>query len=215
MTQGKSFRLVLLRHGNTFNDNETPYQVGLKSDLPLTEKGLLQASQFTDYLKTQSTPPFAIYSGALLRQSKTASILHQAFPEATLHIGEHAFDEIDYGAWEGLAVEEIEAKWGAQARAWHEQGTWPQGIFEQDLSTHLTKLRVWLDTLQQTTPNNALVIAVSSQGIIRLLLNFMPALWDKIVSEKAMGDYKVGTGRFCELRVSSGELSIVAWNQRP
>lgn len=215
MTQGKSFRLILLRHGNTFNDNEIPYQVGLKSDLPLTETGRLQASQFTNYLKTQSTPPFAIYSGALVRQSKTASILHQAFPGSVLYRGEQAFDEIDYGAWEGLTVEEIEAKWEPEYHAWQNRAVWPQRIFGQDLSFHLTKLKAWLDNLQQMTPDNTLVIAISSQGIIRLLLTFIPNLWDKIVSEKAMGDYKVGTGRYCELQITSGKLSIVSWNQKP
>lgn len=208
-------RLRLVRHGNTFNDNEMPYQVGLKSDLPLTEKGVLQAHLFKDHLQSQHETPYAIYSGSLKRQTEAATILHQAFPRAALHTHECAFDELDYGLWEGLTTEEIKAKWPQEYRAWQDEANWPKGILGQTIEHHLSLLKAWLDHLREKVPNDALIVAVSSQGIIRLMLHFIPELWSTLVHEKRMGEYKVGTGHYCDLILTPSALSIQSWNQRP
>lgn len=215
MTIEPSFRIRLLRHGNTFNDNEPPYQVGLKSDLSLTEKGIMQAQRFKECLQKTEETPFAIYSGSLKRQMTTATLLHQSFPKAKLYTHEQALNELDYGLWEGLTTEEIKAKWPQEYRAWQDEAKWPKGIVENSLEHHLELLNQWIETLRREAPNNALVVAVSSQGIIRLMLHFIPNLWKTLSQEKRMGEYKVGTGHYCDFKLTPSSLSAVSWNQSP
>lgn len=211
----KSFRILLLRHGNTFEQNEIPYQIGCQTDLPLTEKGLSQAQQFTHFLQDLSTSPYAIYCGSLQRQIQTASVLHRHFPEAKLNTHQSALNEIDYGQWEGLTQEAIQAKWPQEYLDWSEQGMWPQSVFHSHKQFHLDALQKWLSNINETAPNNALIVAISSGGIITLLLNLMPQLWDSLVSNRKMKDYKVGTGHYCDVVFDNFIPTIQSWNSRP
>ncbi len=215
MSENKSFRLMLLRHGNTFEAGETAVQVGCQTDMPLTEKGLLQAQLFADLLKQQELIPTYIYSGSLQRQTKTADIVHQSFNTATLIKQQSALDEIDYGVWEGLTTEQILAKWPAEYKAWHEQARWPDNIFKTQLEDHRTALKLWLTQVSQVVPENGLVVAVSSNGIIRLMLQWIPDVWNMLVYEKKMDTYKVGTGHYCDLTIKDGVPTIMAWNIKP
>jgi probable phosphoglycerate mutase len=210
-----SFKLILLRHGNTFASNEVPYQVGCKTDLPLTEKGLIQAHNFVSYLQDQKIDPYAIVAGSLQRQTQTAHIIHQAFTQAKLSTHQAALDEIDYGIWEKLTTESICAQWPKEYEAWHYQAAWPEGVFERSLSFHLGLLKEWIQSLAEQVPHNGTVVAVSSNGIIRLLLHFIPTLWQTLVDSAQMNEYKVGTGSFCILEFNNQIPTISQWNQAP
>ena len=215
MNETKSFRLLLLRHGNTFEAGQTAVQVGCQTDMPLTEKGLSQAQLFTDLLKQQELLPNAIYSGSLQRQTQTADILHKSFNQATLIKQQNALDEIDYGLWEGLTAEEIQAKWPNESKAWHEQARWPESVFKTQLQDHQIALKQWLMDVSQQVPENGLVVAISSNGIIRLMLQWIPQLWNILVYERKMDTYKVGTGHYCDLTINNLVPSINAWNIKP
>lgn len=200
-------RLRFLRHGNTFESNQTPYQVGLKTDLILTEKGLNQAKAFAEYSLCMNDVPYEIYCGSLKRQLQTAKLLHQTFPDATIYTHEKAFDEIDYGPWEGLTTDQIKKQWPKEYADW-EQGIWPSTIFEQHYHERMDLLRYWLESIRLTAPNDALIVAVTSQGIMRLLLQLVTA-------ETKMKGLKVGTGHFCDLIFTPPTLSLSAWDQAP
>ncbi len=211
----KRFRLMVVRHGNTFEANQVATQVGAKTDMALTEKGLAQAQAFADLLLEKGLRPQAIYSGSLQRQSKTANILTNTFPQAALITHTPALDEIDYGAWEGLTLEEITQRWPAEYGAWHTQGIWPNAIFGQSLEYHLSALNKWLLTVSEQVTEGGLIVAVSSNGIIRFLLQWVPGLWQSIVNEKKINDYKVGTGNYCELVFEGLTPKIESWNVKP
>ncbi len=206
---------MLLRHGNTFEAGETAVQVGCQTDMPLTEKGLLQAQLFTDLLKQQKLIPNAIYSGSLQRQTQTADIVHQSFNHATLIKQQNALDEIDYGLWEGLSADEIHAKWPSEYKAWQEQARWPENVFNTQLQDHQIALKQWITQVSQVVPENGLVVAVSSNGIIRLMLQWIPEQWNMLVYEKKMDSYKVGTGHYCDLTINNLVPTINAWNIKP
>lgn len=200
------FKLLLLRHGNTFHSHETPYQVGAKTDLPLTETGIAQAHAFVDYLHRENIAPTHIFSGALQRQTATAGIIHSAFQEAALTTHTPAFDEIDYGVWEKLTVDDIQALWPEEHHAWDKQGVWPESLFQRSPSYHVDLLQRWLADVAKNTPDNSTVVAVSSNGIIRLFLQLIP--------NHTIQASKVSTGAFCALRVENGVANVEAWNCR-
>ncbi|MBS0287911.1 MAG: histidine phosphatase family protein [Proteobacteria bacterium] len=215
MTKAKTFRLLVLRHGNTFEANQIATQVGSKTDMSLTEKGLNQAKQFLALLKKDQLSPFAIYSGSLQRQSTTAKLIQEAFPQAGLYTHQDALDEIDYGAWEGLTTEEIKAKWPNEYEHWVSQATWPNKIFQSSLEKHQQALQTWLEHIASNVPENGLVVAVSSNGIIRFMLQWIPTLWNNLVSEQKIETYKVGTGCYCDLRFKGLVPEIAGWNLKP
>lgn len=206
--------LYLYRHGNTFESHETPVQVGLRSDLRLTQRGQEQAHLFGKYLKSQNITPQKIYCGHLKRQSESAQILQAFFPESELTISP-ALDEIDYGLWEGLTLEEIQSKWPQEHKDWLNAGIWPKHLFNQSVEEHLSKLKTLLNTLIQKTQNNQPMVLITSNGIIRFFLYFSQ-LWSDLTKTKQLSEYKVGTGCFCQVKLSEGPIITVdAWNKKP
>ena len=203
----KEVRLLLLRHGNTFKDNETPYQIGYQTDLPLTQRGLEQASLFAAFLKKQAIVPATIYSGSLQRQQQTAHLLWQSFPQANFMTNTFALNEIDYGKWEGLTANEIQKNWLAEHRAWEEEGKWPENIFKNSLAFHLNELKNWLNELCYQHTAGSTIVAISSNGIFRLLLRL-------ITNDKLMYG-KVKTGHYCDLQLKGTAIFIQAWNCSP
>jgi len=197
-------KLILLRHGNTFHSDEVPYQVGAKTDLPLTEKGIAQAHAFVAYLHKKKITPHIIFAGSLKRQTQTAVIIHQAFNTATLKMPIPAFDEIDYGAWEKLTQQEIQSRWPEEYLAWDQHGIWPD-TFHHSVEHHLALLTAWLKSLCSLSTGST-VVAVSSNGILRLLLRLIPG------AEHAT---KVRTGAFCVLSLENQILSVNGWNINP
>lgn len=94
-------RLILIRHGQTQWNSEKRY-IGL-TDQGLNEKGKSQALGLATAL--QETNPSAIYSSTLKRARQTASIISRACKIKPKLIA--GLDEIDFGAWEGLTLDEI------------------------------------------------------------------------------------------------------------
>lgn len=204
--------LILVRHGNTFDSNETPVQVGFKTDLPLTPQGKQQATIFANYLKISQINPDVIYAGQLKRQQETAEVIGKAFNLPFCF--EPGLNEIDYGLWEGQTEIEIKQKWIKAYQDWLEAAIWPKVIFGSSLESHLAKIKTWLEHLKREHPNQT-VVGVTSNGIIRLFLYFSNLNWPKLVETRHLADYKVKTGHYCKLTLTSEGLSIQEWNKRP
>ena len=58
-----SMRIYFIRHGNTFEKNDIPKQIGLQTDLPLTDKGKEQIISLKNYFFTQNIIPSKIFCG--------------------------------------------------------------------------------------------------------------------------------------------------------
>ena len=63
--------LIIARHGNTFEDGEPPRRVGARTDLPLTNKGRMQARAVGLWLKENKLMPDVVYSSTLQRTIET------------------------------------------------------------------------------------------------------------------------------------------------
>lgn len=105
-------RLYIVRHGETLWNHTLKYQG--QTDIPLNERGVQQAHSLGRRLKKEKFAAF--YASDLKRAYDTASII------ASYHGGKvearKALREINFGQWEGLTREEINARFGDVARRW-------------------------------------------------------------------------------------------------
>ncbi|MBX7066547.1 MAG: phosphoglycerate mutase family protein [Parachlamydiales bacterium] len=184
-------RLILMRHGNTFEEGQTPVQVGARTDLPLTAFGRSQAERMAQYLMAKGIVPKAIFAGGLKRQTESASIIGKFF--GLNFENTSALTEIDYGLWEGLTAEEIDSKWPKEHAEWSREAKWQSHIFHGSAQGHQRNLKNWIEMIQKAYPNET-VLGVTSNGLLRFFRN-----------------EKVKTGHFCEFQGTE----IVLWNQNP
>jgi probable phosphoglycerate mutase len=103
---------LLLRHGQTPMSVQKRYAG--RSDVPLTETGVLQAAAAAKRLASAGIG--VIVTSPLLRATRTA----QEVAEVTgAHVvTDEGFRETDFGAWEGLTFAEVRQRWPAEVTAW-------------------------------------------------------------------------------------------------
>jgi alpha-ribazole phosphatase/probable phosphoglycerate mutase len=106
-------RLFLIRHGNTIDDDTKPVYKG-RIDIPLSKKGASRmrgAAAFLSAFKLDR-----LYTSTLSRSLESGRIIAEAQGldvEPT-----HAFDEIDFGVWEGMSFNEIMEQYPEELRTW-------------------------------------------------------------------------------------------------
>jgi broad specificity phosphatase PhoE len=212
----EGIRLILVRHGNTFEKGEVCVQVGAKTDLALTEVGRDQARQMGDYLKNQGLQPVSVVAGSLRRQTEAARLIAAAVGvEDRLRVGEKSLTEIDYGAWEGCTPEEITKRWPGEYLAWKEASDWPTHIFPGKREERLAAVNNWVAAIRSDYRAGDTVIGVGSNGSIRFFVSLFERKWDQLIRERRMEELKVRTGNFCELLVRADSLEICRWNVTP
>jgi broad specificity phosphatase PhoE len=183
-------RLILMRHGNTFEEGQTPLQVGARTDLPLTEFGRGQAERMARFLQKEGWVPELVFAGPLRRQTESAEIVAKEF--ALPVCIDFRLNEIDYGSWEGLSPEAIAQKWPKEHASWNE-GTWQGEIFGGTREGHIEAIEQWCFALKANV-----VFACTSNGLLRLFRN-----------------EKVKTGNYCVVDLIHGKLVIEQWNRQP
>jgi broad specificity phosphatase PhoE len=112
---GKMIRLLLARHGETARNSEKRIQG--RSDAGLSRRGIQQAAALAKELKGEEL--HALYCSDQKRAKQTAERI------AALHKGlqivrEPRLREIDFGLWEGLTLEDVQARFPAELHAWQE-----------------------------------------------------------------------------------------------
>ena len=127
--------IYIIRHGETDWNKARRFQG--QTDIPLNETGRLQAANLA--VDLADVLPFdRIVTSDLVRAVETAEILNRGFSSPILT--DPDFREVDFGEWEGLGQETIEARWPGQLRKWFDSGLLqPPGGEEQDLFYE----RVW------------------------------------------------------------------------
>ncbi len=203
-------KLILVRHGNTFETGEEAKQVGSRTDLPLTATGKKQARQMGDYLLSHNLLPTAIFTGPLVRQTESAQIIAQQLSIPTV-LQEPALTEIDYGLWEGLSSAAISSRWPTEHANWTHAGIWPSHIFEGSEEKHLANIKRWLTQLRCTYEPQDILLAISSNGIMRYFCNQRM----DFASCNKTEQLKVKTGHFCILELTQEYLHTHLWNQNP
>lgn len=105
-------RLILIRHG------ETAFTAGRRysgrGDVPLTDRGLAQASAVAARLAGVSLA--AVVTSPLERCVRTAELV--AGPARAPVIVDDDLIECDFGDWEGLTFREVRDRWPAEVETW-------------------------------------------------------------------------------------------------
>lgn len=157
--------VYLIRHGEVAgNEGSQPTYAG-RINLPLNERGIQQVAALEKRLK--NVPLDAVYCSSLQRTRQTATGIAQSHGLTVM--ANAAWDELNYGAWEGLTVPEIEAGWGElwqgrQADPVHVRA--PNGENYLDLWHRLEP--TWRRLV--ASHENQSVAIVAHKGSIRILL---------------------------------------------
>ncbi|MBR4927053.1 MAG: histidine phosphatase family protein [Alphaproteobacteria bacterium] len=203
-------RLIIARHGNTFEKGQTPTRVGGRTDLSLveTERG----TNVGLYLKQEKLIPAVVYAAPLKRTTQTAELAVKALGIDLPVVAETSFTEIDYGPDENKTEDEVIARIGQEAiDAWNKDATVPNGWIVKPKEIIQNWVDFGNDMMTKYTDENILI--VSSNGIIR----FAPYLTGDFDGFCAEHDIKVGTGCVCVFERESGEDNwrCVVWNVKP
>ena len=208
--------LILVRHGNTFEENQTPFYVGGRTDLPLTVAGLNQANTFAEAMKNVGIYPAKIYCSELQRTQQHMKPLTELFglaaatPDARLN-------EMDYGTWEAKTNEEVDAMYGSDAprKAWDKQGIRPAdaGFLPSEASIR-ANIESLVNEICATYNSNDVIVVCSSNGIIRYFLQLVPDAYDKALND---GTLKVATGSVGALNMQPDRAlsTVLFWNKKP
>lgn len=205
-------RLIIARHGNTFEAGQMPTRVGLKTDLPLVDKGRRQARRLGQALLEQNIIPDIGYSSSLQRTKETLSI---ALDEMDLghieQVVDPIFNEIDYGPDENKIEDDVIARVGEEAlELWDAQAIPPQGWnmdVEQIKQNWLYFADMVLDDL-----NGKTILIVTSNGIAR----FAPILTGDLDGFCRDNNIKLSTGAYSIMDEGENESwSVTQWNIKP
>ena len=152
-------RIVLLRHGETVGNSRERFHGN--SDVALSDEGREQVRAASRRLATEV---FEVVAASPLRRAWQSAAL-VASGARVLLVPE--LGEVDFGRWEGLTAEEIEAQDPVLYRAWREKASdfeFPGGERRAAFQERVVK---GLGVLERTGAENALV--VTHRGVIRAL----------------------------------------------
>ncbi|WP_164760045.1 histidine phosphatase family protein [Mesorhizobium sp. M5C.F.Ca.IN.020.29.1.1] len=200
-------KLILSRHGNTFEPGDKIVWVGRRTDLPLTREGRRQAQHLGNTLCQSGVRPGGLYCGPLRRTREYAQIIAERIGGASLPIVDPSLAEIDYGVWEGFSSQEIIDQFGGEELdAWERSGAWPESPGWSPSEAALAHgVTTFVGQLARTQGEDSAVLAVTSNGVLRYFL--------RLAGSTLNG--KVATGHICILDVLQGNCRIDAWNIAP
>lgn len=107
-------RLIIIRHGKTYWNNERRYQGHV--NIELSPEGIAQAKELQKRLASSKID--AIYSSDSSRAFRTAEII--AEPHGLKVIPTLGLKEINFGVWEGLTYDEILRDYPEELKIWQE-----------------------------------------------------------------------------------------------
>ena len=227
----KTTKLIVVRHGNTFNKGDTILRVGSKTDLPLTATGVQQGRQAGLALKEMQLYPTCFFSASLKRTLETCNEISKVFEHRELPIISNFLLEFDYGPDEGKPESEVLKRLGNEEanlsgkidvqpleaeemgreslKRWDAEKRLPKGwSFLQPRVSHLEQ--DWIDFAQEiiAKPQGETVVAVTSNGIARFSTAILPP------SAQYPENLKLSTGAFGVYEHNGKFWELKNWNVR-
>jgi probable phosphoglycerate mutase len=199
-------RLVIVRHGNTFEAGEPPRRIGARTDLPLTATGVAQAEALARHFAANGIRFDRVLSGALKRTLTTAEAIAGGRPIETAPF----LTEIDHGPDEGQLESAVIDRIGNEAvTLWEKQCVAPEG-WEVGAQWRLLAWREFVERVVEEHRRGTILL-VTSNGAARFAL---AALGLKPGENRA--GVKFRTGSYGVLEVGSGaDFRLVGWDMRP
>ncbi len=213
-TASSIMRLILARHGNTFEPGDKALWVGRKEDLPLAQEGEQQAKVLADALKSAGIHPAAVYCGPLMRTRRFASIVVEELDLRLAPIEDDRLTEIDYGAWGGLTNEQVIQRYGTDpVLAWQTESRWPTGAgWQPGEDAVIERIDSLVSHVLKRHAASEAILFVSSNGVLRYFLKLAPGLFER---QQRSGGLKVATGQVCLLSHGAGGFEVERWDSDP
>lgn len=192
-------RIVICRHGNTFDKGDVVTRVGARTDLPLSSSGREQAKKLAADLSKYN---FAhAYCSPLIRTRQTAVAIIK--PETSLETLEF-LTEIDYGVDENKAETEVVARLGQDMiDLWDLDAIVPDG-WHVDPEAIIHAWEVFFDAQRGKDED---ILLVTSNGIARFVL-------DVISNPNADLPRKLRTAAYGEIDLSTDKIDLKFWDKR-
>ncbi len=224
-------RLIVVRHGNTFNSGDVICRVGSATDIPLTETGMKQAYAAGEMMAELGYEPEIIFHAPLQRTCQSAVGVAASFPEAVLEEAEF-LSELDYGNDDGKPEDEVVIRLGvvenpqaitpdttidelraigkAALKKWDSEAVLPRGwYFLAEKAGELeAQWQEFAEKIIAEFPGKT-VVAVTSNGIARFSKAILPA------GTALEGSLKLATGAFGVYEYENGCWRSTQWNVRP
>jgi probable phosphoglycerate mutase len=202
-------RLLIARHGNTFDKGDVLLRVGKRTDLPLSTSGKEQAEKLGAYLAKKYTKIDKVFSSNLMRTKDTAKIALKTMGVFDADVtASDIFDEIDYGLDEGKTEEEVILRLGVEAlKKWDEQAIAPKGwlVDVEQIKEN------WIDFADSINKSNEVILVVTSNGTVR----FAPYILDNPDEFIASNNIKLATGAVSCFAFEGGKWKVEYWGYKP
>ncbi len=206
-------RVVVVRHGACEDRDAEKIFLGANLDPSLADRGRRQAAAVARALKRHAIQPDIVFTGPQRRQGETVNTIARVL-KAPAPIVAPALSEIAYGPWEGLSATDVLARWPEEAASWKKRGVWPAGVFGTSFESALAPVRAWWSQLP--LESDATVLAVSSQGTLRLLYALAyPEGWKTACETGKATLANIRHGHWGEISASRAQAEVLRWNQPP
>lgn len=201
-------KLLVARHGNTFDKGDTILRVGRGTDLPLSQSGIIQAIQLGEYLKHHHPVINQVYVSELQRTKQTAEYALKTMQMQTSVLVDDRFNEIDYGIDEGKPENEVVARLGQDAlTAWDKSAVAPMGWNVNPLKIQ----QQWQEFAKSLQNKHQTILVVTSNGIARFIGSILPNP-DSFMQSQTI---KLSTGALACFHFENGSWQCDYWNKQP
>ncbi|MBF0686962.1 MAG: histidine phosphatase family protein [Cellulomonas sp.] len=178
--------VVLVRHGQTAMTVSRGYSGSSEPGPSLDDLGRTQAAAAAALVHRVGRDlwgdieyPSEIVASPMVRTQETAAILAErlGLPLRT----DAAFQEADFGQWQGLTAEQIEERWPGVLEPWHTDGhVRPPG--GESIADVGVRLRRGLDGLREGGPRTVVVVshAVAIRAALGVTMGAHPGTWSQL-----------------------------------
>lgn len=168
--------IYLIRHGETdYNKARCFYG---RTDVSINETGKQQAKNLAAIMAQY--PVVQIYTSSLKRSQETARLVFPRQDHCQLALA--GFDERDFGAWEGLTADEIEARFPSEWANWLESPFEVTPPRAESFSHFHGRVTHTLDQILAGNCGHEPVAIVAHLGVLRLIYQILVdrevAFWD-------------------------------------
>ncbi len=181
--------VVLVRHGQTEMTVARGYSGSSEPGPPLDETGREQARDTAALVHRIGSDlwddiayPSQVIASPMVRTQQTGQIVAErlGLPFTT----DPTFQEANFGSWQGLTAEEIEARWPGLLEPWHTEGTVrPPGPGGESVADVGARVRAGLDALLALGgPRTVVVVshAVAIRAMLGVTMGANPGSWSQL-----------------------------------
>ncbi len=194
--------LYLVRHGETESNKERRYQGWTES--PLSAEGLRQAEKAGFFLAGQQLE--GLYCSDLKRAYHTARVIGSS--SGLKPLVTPLLREINFGHWEGLTFDEIEAEWGKEISFWLDDPFSRSAPGGETLAEVCSRMLAFIEQLSGEGHEGKRIAAVSHGGSIRALLYRVLAL-----DPGSFWDINIENASVSLIRKEGGSYKVVYYNR--